>query len=661
MSSGGSSGFPSTPAPTPFCHHPGGVRPEELAAGISRLSVIEEGDVVQQPVNQNPPPIKIDNMSDSEQQQQKPGEASEPNLSQYFGQTATTPNNPSSKESAAAANPEEKNSDQEFFDNFSDDKSAESGDAFLHSCRESRVNLPDLDNKDHSKSTTPGAAPPKTGKAEIAVSAQTTDDEKSLQRRQSQDQEQKSSSSRLNSTSSDLADEPKVCSIFKSDTGAEGDDDEANLSSAFDNIEINKRPTSLPPQNPITVTATPATPTTVPSSYATPAAPTPVTPIINAESLAYSTYVMTPVIPGPSSDMTSQQQSGPSPSGIVPFTPTPSSNFGKPTLKMKISSTLNCPLFFFPELPVNDEESNLPIEARRRRDAWLPSSAVLKAMGNSNVTDANLLTSPNVQGREELNDPVRNLVHHYRGEAEAAKRTMLTANDVSQDLNGLRQLIAAGCLRSAVNLTTRLLSMCNQGPGQRGQVVQHTPASLQVWHVRISLLIKLKQFNTVENEAAAFGDLDKVDLYYEHYPADQFHGQKGCMAPFAFRLLLAELPLHLGKYLDAFDRLYSVLAIVNKIIDNLTRGKLESGENPGNGTHDLKASLQLWTERKTRVLYSLVNVAVQQKDYELASRTLDEVFDLETIPERKSNVRSTQGRVFLQLGEFVSLGFFIVK
>ena len=44
MSSGGSSGFPSTPAPTPFTFHPGGVRPEDLAAGISRLSVIEEVD-----------------------------------------------------------------------------------------------------------------------------------------------------------------------------------------------------------------------------------------------------------------------------------------------------------------------------------------------------------------------------------------------------------------------------------------------------------------------------------------------------------------------------------------------------------------------------------------------------------------------------------------
>ena len=40
--SGGSTGLPATPAPTPFSLGPGGVRPEDLAASISRLSVIQE-------------------------------------------------------------------------------------------------------------------------------------------------------------------------------------------------------------------------------------------------------------------------------------------------------------------------------------------------------------------------------------------------------------------------------------------------------------------------------------------------------------------------------------------------------------------------------------------------------------------------------------------
>jgi len=46
MSSGGSTGLPCTPAPTPFSLGPGGIRPEDLVAGISRLSVIQEMDTV---------------------------------------------------------------------------------------------------------------------------------------------------------------------------------------------------------------------------------------------------------------------------------------------------------------------------------------------------------------------------------------------------------------------------------------------------------------------------------------------------------------------------------------------------------------------------------------------------------------------------------------
>ena len=43
MSSGGSTGLPATPAPTPFAQGGSlGIRPEDLVAGISRLSVIEE-------------------------------------------------------------------------------------------------------------------------------------------------------------------------------------------------------------------------------------------------------------------------------------------------------------------------------------------------------------------------------------------------------------------------------------------------------------------------------------------------------------------------------------------------------------------------------------------------------------------------------------------
>ena len=70
----------------------------------------------------------------------------------------------------------------------------------------------------------------------------------------------------------------------------------------------------------------------------------------------------------------------------------------------------------------------------------------------------------------------------------------------------------------------------------------------------------------METEAASFGNLDNVDLYYQHYP--ELHGEErqGSMVPFGFRVLLAELPLHLGKPLEAMDRLYSLMARVDRLL-----------------------------------------------------------------------------------------------
>ena len=71
---------------------------------------------------------------------------------------------------------------------------------------------------------------------------------------------------------------------------------DGEMTQAFSNVTITPRPTTLPTQTTTLVTL--PTPTTTPSldsasSYATPVAPTPVTPIFQAESLAYSTYVST--------------------------------------------------------------------------------------------------------------------------------------------------------------------------------------------------------------------------------------------------------------------------------------------------------------------------------------------------------------------------------
>lgn len=88
---------------------------------------------------------------------------------------------------------------------------------------------------------------------------------------------------------------------------------------------------------------------------------------------------------------------------------------------------------------------------------------------------------PGVQSANDLADPIRDAVVYLLGDPEAGQRKILKADDVTQDERGLRQLIEVlfviliiftlftlcfmknGCFRSAVNLTSRLLTIYGQG------------------------------------------------------------------------------------------------------------------------------------------------------------------------------------------------------
>lgn len=101
------------------------------------------------------------------------------------------------------------------------------------------------------------------------------------------------------------------------------------------------------------------------------------------------------------------------------------------------------------------------------------------------------------------------------GEAEANERQALTISDVSEDIIGIKKLIAAGSIRAAANLTFRCITTYGQGFGRFGQPTRHTPHSLQLWFTRFSLLIKLGEYDLCKREAEAFGLLERPDMYYE--------------------------------------------------------------------------------------------------------------------------------------------------
>ena len=181
----------------------------------------------------------------------------------------------------------------------------------------------------------------------------------------------------------------------------------------------------------------------------------------------------------------------------------------------------------------------------------------------------------------------------------------------------------------------------------------------QIWYIRLFLLVQLKQFSTVEVEVEAFGDLDKPDLYHEYYSRiepntqeESFTNKVGSMVPFGFRLLIAEIPQYLGKHHEAIDRLHQLLAIIDKMLKNLQNNKLENGQLPGpNESTDVAASIQLWNKRKQKVLFTITNCAILQKDFELSIMTLDILYEITDAIAEKTRLKSAIGRVFLQLGD----------
>lgn len=288
-------------------------------------------------------------------------------------------------------------------------------------------------------------------------------------------------------------------------------------------------------------------------------------------------------------------------------------------------------------------------------DAWIPKATTRQALDvlaaappGTYFPEKEHLTMPGVIITEDLRDPIRDLERQYVSEEASHQRVTLTADNVSQDEDGLRKLISVGCFRAAVNLTTRLLTLHGQGLKKAGHPSRHTPRSLQVWLTRLTLLVKLQLFNMAEAESEPFGDLDRPDLYYEFY-GDVFGRRQGCMVPFTLRLLLPRISTCVGKFGIALDRLYSVLNVVTKIIGHLEAGLTEDGTSQNTSNEKLTASLTLWQERELKVLYTITNCLIAQNDFFLAHSLLETI--LQKTPENVAKVRSAQGHVLLQLGD----------
>ncbi|KAM6137989.1 LOW QUALITY PROTEIN: trafficking protein particle complex subunit 12 [Phoenicopterus ruber ruber] len=294
-------------------------------------------------------------------------------------------------------------------------------------------------------------------------------------------------------------------------------------------------------------------------------------------------------------------------------------------------------------------------ELDRRNDAWLPSEAnqkcshsVATQQYSTVFIDKENLTMPGLKFDNIQGDAVKDLMLRFLGEQAAVKRQVLNANSVEQSFVGLKQLISSKNWRAAVDLCGRLLTAHGQGYKKSGLPTNHTTDSLQLWFVRLALLVKLNLFQNAEMEFEPFGNLDQPDLFYEYYP-HVYPGRKGSMVPFSMRILHAELPQYLGNPQESLDRLHSMKIICAKILENLEQGLAEDGSMTNITQENRQASVQLWRSRLGRVMYSMANCLLMMKDYVLAVDAYHTV--IRYYPQQEPQLLSGIGRIFLQIGD----------
>ncbi|BHF79039.1 Trafficking protein particle complex subunit 12 [Sparganum proliferum] len=342
------------------------------------------------------------------------------------------------------------------------------------------------------------------------------------------------------------------------------------------------------------------------------------------------------------------------------------------------------------ELPAEFSNTNLSeadLWRFRQRDAWLPSEATRRTLllltssptasspPNENTPYSNAFTLPGLMAGEigqgsglgggaslganehlGTGDPYRSLlVNCYSSEAKAdSVRHIVTADDVPQDVNGLRQLLAGNWYRSALDLTHRLLTSCGHGLGKTGQPsARITPYSAQLWLLRFGLLKQTKQYELMEREFAAFSNLDSPDIYFEYFPT-LYPNRKGSIIPFSLRLLYAELPRLLDRKSEALDRLYYLSAVVLRLISNLENGYTEDGTITCPNDEYKQSSLHLWRRRECRILACCLNIYLSDHDYPSAIETAEQMIEQLRPLNEHQPLYALLGRIYLRFGDLDS-------
>lgn len=194
---------------------------------------------------------------------------------------------------------------------------------------------------------------------------------------------------------------------------------------------------------------------------------------------------------------------------------------------------------------------------------------------------------------------------------------------LTPDANTLQQLLRSGQFRSAFSITTKLLSS-----------EAETENALEIWQCRINIFIRLGAFTEAKLEIDQFTQLEDLPIQF---------GQNSTNGGVPFTLLLSVAHLHIlcSNNARAQGKLTKLL---HQCSENSEYFKARGND----------AFVQLWEERRLKVIAMLANYGVEQNDFKFAIDALNEYRECQRDPFEIAKSESMIAKLYLQFGDIAT-------
>eukprot|EP01130_Rhizamoeba_saxonica_P018937 TRINITY_DN9665_c0_g1_i1.p1 TRINITY_DN9665_c0_g1~~TRINITY_DN9665_c0_g1_i1.p1 ORF type:complete len:383 (-),score=81.26 TRINITY_DN9665_c0_g1_i1:14-1162(-) len=200
--------------------------------------------------------------------------------------------------------------------------------------------------------------------------------------------------------------------------------------------------------------------------------------------------------------------------------------------------------------------------------------------------------------------------------------SVMKLDDVNHDYDGLITLMKKNAWISVIELAEKCLMS-----------EELLEMKLQYRLAIIYGMIRMKMFENALSEFNNIGDFDSEKYLYESYPK-LYPDKQGTMIPFTMRLLKAELDMKYDNVISSLEVLLEYCKQhksehnTSDILETIYFNQLNNLSNNEKVVVPEYDEFSTWTERENRIILSIINWHIKQKEYPIAIRLTEKLLQL---------------------------------